>query len=54
VHIFHAGKASQNITVLDEAKQLGTEYWDFIHSFTLFALVPVKSSKVQGTEAQHA
>ena len=54
VQIFPGGKASQNVTVLDEAKQLGTKYWDFLHHLTLFALVSVKSSKVQGTEAQHA
>jgi predicted transcriptional regulator of viral defense system len=54
VHLLPAGKASPNITVLDKAKQLGTKYWYFLHSLTLFALVSVKSSKVQGTEAQHA
>ena len=54
VHIFPGSKASPNITVLDVAKQLGTKYGDFLHILTLFALVSVKSSKVQGTEAQHA
>jgi hypothetical protein len=53
VHIFPGGKASSNITVLDEAKQLGPKYGNFLHHRTLFALVSVKSSKVQGTEAQH-
>ncbi len=48
------GRASQNITVLDEAKLQLTKYGDFIHHLTLFALVSVKSYKVQGTEAQHA
>ncbi len=39
---------------LHETKQLGTKYRDLLHHLTLFALVSVKSSKVQGTEAQHA
>ena len=54
VHVVPGGKASPNQTVLDEAKQLGPKYWDFLHNLTLFALVSVKASEVQGTEAQHA
>ena len=38
------GKASPNQTVVDEAKQLGPKYWDFLHKLTLFALVSVKAS----------
>ncbi len=54
VHIFPGGKASQNITVLDEAKQLWTKCGDFLNILTLFALVSVRAFKSQGTESQHA
>ena len=54
VHVVPGGKASQNQTVVNEAKQLQTKYWDFLHNLTLFALVSVKTSEVQGTEAQNA
>ena len=54
VHIVPGGKASPTQTVVDEAKQLGTKYWDFLQGLTRFALVSVKASEVQGTEAQHA
>ena len=54
VHVVPGGKASPNQTVVDEAKQLGPKYWDFLHNLTLFALVSVKASEAQGTEAQHS
>ena len=44
VHVVPGGKASPNQTVVDEAKQLGPKYWDFLHNLTLFALVSVKAS----------
>ena len=54
MHVVPGGKASPNQTVVDEAKQLGPKYWDFLHNLTRFALVSVKASEVQGTEAQHS
>ena len=52
MHVVPGGKASPNQTVVHEAKQLATKYWDFLHDLTLFALASVKASEVQGTEAQ--
>ena len=52
VHVVPGGKASPNKTVVDEAQQLGPKYWDILHDLTPFALVFVKASEVQGTEAQ--
>ena len=51
VHVVPGGKASPNQTVVDEAKQLGPKYWDFLHNLTLFALVSVEASADQ---RQHA
>ena len=39
MHVGPVGEASPNVTVVDEAKQLGTKYVDFLHDLTLFALV---------------
>ncbi len=47
-------KESQNMTVVNEVRQLGTNYRDFLHHLTLVALVFVKASEIQGTEAHHA
>ncbi len=54
MHIVPAGKKNPNSTVLDEPKQLATKTRDILHCLTLVAMVSVKSSKLQGTEAQHA
>jgi hypothetical protein len=51
-HIFLGGKASLNHTKVDESKQLGAKHENFLHNLTGFALVSVKATEVQGTEAQ--
>ena len=43
MHVVSNGEASPNVTVVDEAKQLGTEYVDFLHDLTPFALVSVEA-----------
>ena len=51
MHVVPTGEASPNVTVVDEAEQLGTKYGDFLHDLTLFALVSVEASADQ---RQHA
>ena len=43
VHVVPIGEASPKVTVVDEAKQLGTKYVDFFHDLTPFALVSVEA-----------
>ena len=45
MHVVPIGEASPNVTVVNEAKQLGTKYGDFLHNLTLFALVSVEASE---------
>lgn len=47
MHVVPTGEASPNVTVVDEAEQLGTKYGDFLHDLTLFALVSVEASADQ-------
>ena len=47
MHVVPVGEARLNVTVVDEAKQLGTKYGDFLYDLTLFALVSVKASEDQ-------
>ena len=47
MHVVPTGKASPNVTVVDEAEQLGTKYGDFLHDLKLFALVSVEASADQ-------
>ncbi len=54
MHIVPVGKESPNMIVVYQAKQLGTKYGYFFPDLTLFALVSIKASDVQGTEAEHA
>ena len=35
MHVVPTGKASPNVTVVDEAEQLGTKYGDFLHESTI-------------------
>ena len=47
MHVVPIGEAGPNVTVVDEAKQLGTKDGDFLHYLTLFALVSVEASADQ-------
>ena len=47
MHVVPVEEASPNVTVVGEAKQLGTKYVDFLHDLTLFALVSVEASAEQ-------
>ena len=47
MHVVPIGEAGPNVIVVDEAKQLGTKYGDFLHDLTLFALVSVEASADQ-------
>ena len=47
MHVVPIGEAGPNVTVVYEAKQLGTKYGDFLHDLTLFALVSVEASADQ-------
>ena len=47
VHVVPIEEAGPNVTVVDEAKQLGTKYGDFLHDLTLFSLVSVEASADQ-------
>ena len=61
MHVVPIGEAGHNVTVVNEAKQLGTKYGDFLHYLTLLLLYQLRHPRIRGSlvaggggDGQHA